>query len=118
MLVLFMLALGHGLLKFPARVKYVPNLHKNCKHDDMFVVYCLQESAEFACYADLQDEPDISCHFSLKLPMYMQFTSPIRRFMDIVIHRFVAAALCNECAPYTLEQVGVMLINSLCFSSV
>jgi len=74
----------------------------------IFVVYCLQEAAKFSCYADLQDEPDISCHFSLKLPFYVQFTSPIRRFMDIVIHRFVAAALDNESAPYTVEKVSAV----------
>jgi len=71
----------------------------------------LQDTAKFACYADLQDEQDISRHFSLKLPMYLQFTSPIRRFMDIVIHRFVTAALDNDAAPYTLEQVGVIVVS-------
>jgi len=74
----------------------------------MFVVCCLQEAAEFACYADLQDEQNIACHFSLKLPVYVQFTSPIRRYMDIAIHRFVTAALENQSAPYTLKEVGVM----------
>lgn len=28
--------------------------------------------------------------------------------MDIIIHRFVTAALDSESAPYTVEQVGVM----------
>ena len=68
----------------------------------------MQEAAEFSCYADVQDEKDISCHFSLKLPVYVQFTSPIRRYMDVVIHRFVIAALDHQSAPYTIEEVGVM----------
>jgi len=97
------------LLKSVMHVEVVPSLHKNCLENDLtFVLCCLQEAAEFACYADLQDEQDIACHFSLKLPMYVQFTSPIRRYMDLVIHRFVAAALDNESTPYTLEEVGVM----------
>ena len=97
------------LLTSVMHVEVVPSLHKNCfKNDQTFVLCCLQEAAEFACYADLQDKRDIACHFSLKLPMYVQFTSPIRRYMDLVIHRFVAAALDNESTPYTLEEVGVV----------
>ena len=74
----------------------------------MYVVYNLQEAAEFVCYADLQDEQDMACHFTLKVPAYVQFTSPIRRFMDVVIHRFVTAALDNESAPYNLDEVGII----------
>src|SRR6218665_2886530 len=44
-------------------------------------------------------------HFSLQLQHYVQFTSPIRRFMDIVIHRFVKAALDGEPAPYTYDEI-------------
>jgi len=83
---------------------------QNCQNDKVFVIYCLQETAEFACYADLQDDRDIACHFSLKLPAYVQFTSPIRRYMDIVIHRFVTAALDNESSPYSLDEVGVIYL--------
>ena len=79
----------------------------------------MQESAEFACYADLQDEEDIASHFSLKIPVYVQFTSPIRRFMDIIIHRFVAAALDNKSAPYSLDDVGIIcLFFIIIFSQV
>ena len=101
-------------------MKCVQSVYKNCKHDEIFVVVCSQETAKFACYADLQDEQDIACHFSLKLPVYVQFTSPIRRFMDIVIHRFVTAALDSEDSPYTPEEVSFMftyLILSLIISA-
>ena len=65
----------------------------------------MQECSEFVCYADIQSEDDTCAHFSLGLPYYVQFTSPIRRYMDIVVHRFVVAALDNLPAPYTVDEV-------------
>ena len=44
-------------------------------------------------------------HFSLKAHQYVQFTSPIRRYLDIVIHRLVKAKLRDEDCPYTCSEV-------------
>ena len=58
------------------------------------------------CHGDvISGDIDSADHFSLGVPFYVQFTSPIRRFMDIVVQRFVAAAIDNEPAPYNADEV-------------
>lgn len=44
-------------------------------------------------------------HFGLNLPAYLHFTSPIRRYADLVNHRQVRAMIQNKPPPYTAEQI-------------
>jgi len=59
--------------------------------------------------------PTLSGHYGLNLPAYMHFTSPIRRFADLVNNRQLAATLIGEEPLYDLEQLEVIAegINSL-----
>ncbi len=43
--------------------------------------------------------PDNRGHFGLALPRYMHFTSPIRRYADLVVHRAIKAALHGSAVP-------------------
>jgi len=45
-------------------------------------------------------------HFGLSLPAYAHFTSPIRRYADLVNHRQIKAALRHDkMLPYTVDQI-------------
>jgi ribonuclease R len=46
-------------------------------------------------------------HFGLALARYMHFTSPIRRYADLVVHRAIAGVLKGDYAPQGgLEEIG------------
>ncbi|XP_077978934.1 3'-5' exoribonuclease HELZ2-like [Glandiceps talaboti] len=63
--------------------------------------YGIQETAEYVC-SDPQKSSD---HFTLKTPAYLQCTSPIRRYMDLVVQRIITSVLENEGAPYSKQEV-------------
>ncbi len=53
-----------------------------------------------------------SAHFGLGAPLYLHFTSPIRRYADLVVHRHVKAYLRGERGPQdlaALEQLAEAL---------
>lgn len=53
--------------------------------------------------------PHKRMHFSLGLYPYVHFTSPIRRYADLIVHRLVHAKLNKTPSPYAKEEV-----NELC----
>lgn len=48
-------------------------------------------------------------HVGLQLAHYCHFTSPIRRYVDLVIHRILRAVILKQPLPYSPEQ-----LNELC----
>lgn len=48
--------------------------------------------ALYFCSGVLEDQEQFR-HYALNVPLYTHFTSPIRRFADVVVHRLLAAAL-------------------------
>ncbi|XP_051990669.1 DIS3-like exonuclease 2 [Xyrauchen texanus] len=54
------------------------------------------QMAVYFCTGALKDE-NLFRHYALNVPLYTHFTSPIRRYADVIVHRLLAASL--NCGP-------------------
>ncbi|KAL1420101.1 hypothetical protein MTO96_004592 [Rhipicephalus appendiculatus] len=63
------------------------------------LTHMLSKPMKMAVYfcAGRREDPFSFSHYALNVPLYTHFTSPIRRYADIVVHRQLAAAL--GCGP-------------------
>jgi len=82
-------------------------LSREC--DDPLVVQCVTESlmtpmrpAEYIAAGEL-DAVEWQ-HFALNIPYYTHFTSPIRRYPDVIVHRLLQATLDDNVDDYPLNQ--------------
>ncbi|KAG9442550.1 hypothetical protein H6P81_018404 [Aristolochia fimbriata] len=62
---------------------------------------CMTQAVYF-CSGDLT--PPEFHHYGLASPLYTHFTSPIRRYADVIVHRLLAAALAIEKLPPIFED--------------
>ncbi|XP_052090433.1 helicase with zinc finger domain 2-like [Mytilus californianus] len=69
--------------------------------------YEYQERAEYKCSGEIHPKQDGS-HFTLSMFPYTHFTSPIRRYSDIIVHRLLHCALNNKGPCYTKDEVSEM----------
>jgi ribonuclease R len=60
----------------------------------------LYESLVLRSMSQAVYSPNNVGHFGLALPKYMHFTSPIRRYADLVVHRVIKSALARQAAPH------------------
>ncbi|XP_063916215.1 DIS3-like exonuclease 2 isoform X2 [Zophobas morio] len=68
--------------------------------------------ARYFCAGAVEDDVSYT-HFALSIPIYTHFTSPIRRYADIMVHRLLAAALHYRDKP-TWEPEEVALVAETC----
>jgi DIS3-like exonuclease 2 len=62
--------------------------------------------ARYFCAGAIEETTEFG-HFALSIPIYTHFTSPIRRYADIMVHRLLAASLKYRAKPnWTPEHVG------------
>ncbi|HBA86170.1 MAG TPA: ribonuclease R [Verrucomicrobia bacterium] len=60
-----------------------------------------------ACYSSTLKD-----HFGLAMTTYTHFTSPIRRYPDLLVHRLLKAVELNKASPYTHEELAAMAVHS------
>lgn len=50
-------------------------------------------------------------HAGLQLAHYCHFTSPIRRYVDLVVHRIIRAVMLKQPLPYTTKQLHELCVT-------
>ncbi|XP_061168137.1 helicase with zinc finger domain 2-like [Saccostrea echinata] len=63
-----------------------------------------QETSCYQCSGSSQEKG----HFSLGIAPYVHFTSPIRRYADLIVNRLVHALLDNKGSPYSQREVEML----------
>ncbi|MDB5259740.1 MAG: ribonuclease [Candidatus Taylorbacteria bacterium] len=86
------------------RAEIVGDLGNSMLHPDKFNIETLQARISLVMNRATYG-PELRGHFGLNLPAYLHFTSPIRRYADLVNHRILAAVLAGSEMPYTKEEL-------------
>ena len=69
------------------------------------------KNAEYFCTGSVEE--DQYGHYALSVPLYTHFTSPIRRYPDLVVHRLLAVSLGID-EPLNQEPDGIDMIAQHC----
>ncbi|ESO85209.1 hypothetical protein LOTGIDRAFT_235866 [Lottia gigantea] len=95
-------------------MRYVGNDEYTTARMQVLVAMCSKpmQIAKYFCAGMYKDEEDYR-HYALNVPLYTHFTSPIRRYPDILVHRLLAASL-DYCEPLSTDKEDLQKIASHC----
>lgn len=109
----FLESLGVGFSKAekPKPSDYMAVLKKVAHRKDKHIIeMMLLRSMAQAVYS-----PDSVGHFGLALPLYAHFTSPIRRYPDLVVHRTIRHLIAKKNKDsFPLSQNDLVLLGEHC----
>lgn len=77
--------------------------------------------AAYFCSGDLEDPESEWGHYALAVPLYTHFTSPLRRYPDIVVHRTLAATIEAEemyLKKRALQKLTGQKVAGRCFTGI
>lgn len=84
---------GYGLAKGDLKAKHFNHvLHKSEKEPNAFMIHTAVLRAQMQAYYAAENIG----HFGLALAKYCHFTSPIRRYADLVVHRALIAQITDN----------------------
>ena len=64
----------------------------------------LQDRASYVCSGDLKSSVERR-HHDLNFNEYTHFTSPIRRYIDLIVHRLLCSLITSQQKTYTQEEI-------------
>jgi ribonuclease R len=91
-------------LELPEEVHVTPRMYQKLaqkiagKPEERILSYLMLRSLKQARYSEINQG-----HFALAAPVYTHFTSPIRRYPDLIVHRILKAVLREDDAGHVLE---------------
>jgi len=104
----------HGVeLEFENSKQLGSSLSRATKENDpyfnhlvrMMVTRCMNQAVYF-CTGEVQ--PALYAHYGLAMDLYTHFTSPIRRYADVLVHRLLAASLGIAPLPDSLQSKQII----------
>ena len=70
----------------------------------------ISDRSKFVCSAEVPHQQWRHC--SQNLPVYTNFTSPLRRYVDLVVQRLLTAAINKQPCPYSSHDIADICLRS------